>query len=379
MKRKEPWMNRPLILSGITALLLAQILCLPLTSEALGQVTQNKGTVAATPMSAACGQELQQFCSGIQPGQGRLIQCLAGRPGDLPAACNIFVAQARQGCAPEPRRSVQCIKPSDTDPEIKRFDRVNYVLFNQTTPSTANLLIFLTGTFGKPPGPTAFLHAAADAGYRVISLDYNDEPAVNAYCPLKPSACSANFRRMRVYGDGISIDPSFDNSGAESIVNRLIKLLVYLDRKDPQQNWVHYLDNGMPNWSRIALAGQSQGAGMAAYMAKRQTVAGVILFSSPWDFVASNGRLQMMAPWLGMPAATPAERWFGGYHQRENEANLLAKSYAALRIPPQNIRVFKGDLPATQKAGQDKNPFHGEGLMNPVYAEERAFFLGRSP
>jgi hypothetical protein len=183
---------------------------------------------------------------------------------------------------------------------------------------------------------------------------------------------------MRIYGDGISIDPSFDNSVAESIVNRLVKLLVYLDREDPQQKWGSYLDHDMPNWSRIALTGQSQGAGMAAYMAKGHAVARVILFSSPWDYVAPNGKLEMMAPWLTMPAATPAERWFGGYHQREIEADKLAKSFAALRIPRQNFRVFNADLPASRRTGQD-NPFHGEALSNPVYAEERAFFLGRSP
>jgi hypothetical protein len=372
-------MRYPLIRSGVTALLLVQILCLSPTGGALGQATENEGAVPATPMDAACGRDLQQFCAGVQPGQGRLIQCLAGRPiGDLSSACKIFVAQARQGCAPEPNRSVQCIKPSDTDPATKRFDRVHYVLFNQATPPTANLLVFLPGTSGKPPGPTAFLHAAADAGYRVISLDYNDEPAVNVYCPRKAPACSSNFRRMRIYGDGISIDPSFDNSGAESIVNRLVKLLMYLDREDPQQGWGSYLDNGMPSWSRIALTGQSQGAGMAAYVAKGHTLARVILFSSPWDFVAPNGKFQMMAPWLAMPAATPSEHWFGGYHQREIEGDLLAKSFAALRIPPQNIRAYKGDLPASQKAGQD-NPFHFEALKNPAYAEDRAFFLGRSP
>lgn len=106
---------------------------------------------------------------------------------------------------------------------------------------------------------------------------------------------------------------------------------------------------------------------MAAYIAKRQAVARVILFSSPGDFVASNRKLQMMAPWLAMPAATPAERWFGGYPMRENTANLLAKSFVTLRIPPQNIRVFKGDLPAPQKEKRDENPLHGLGLMDPAY------------
>jgi hypothetical protein len=223
-----------------------------------------------------------------------------------------------------------------------------------------------------------FLHAAADAGYRVISLDYNDEPSVAVFCPPKPPACSGNFRRMRIYGDGISLDSSFDNSSAESIVNRLVKLLTYLDRQDPQQGWSGYLDNGALKWERIALAGQSQGAGMAAYIAKQRVVERVILFSSPWDFVRSNGNVRTLAPWIAPPSKTPPERWFGGYHAREIEAELLAKSYAALRIPPNNIRIFKHDLPASPPQGQ-QNPFHGEGLSNPAYAEERAFFLGRSP
>jgi hypothetical protein len=119
--RKEPFRCVALrFLSGMAALLLAQIAWLPPTGMALGQGTGNGGTLVATPMNAACGQELQQFCSGVQPGQGRLIQCLAGRSsGDLSSACKTFVAQARKGCAPELNRSVQCIKPWDTDPAIK--------------------------------------------------------------------------------------------------------------------------------------------------------------------------------------------------------------------------------------------------------------------
>ena len=101
--------------------------------------------------------------------------------------------------------------------------------------------------------------------------------------------------------------------------------------------------------------------------------------SSPWDFVVSNGKIQMLAPWLATPPQTPSDRWFGGYHERENQASLLAKSYAALRILPQNIRVFKGDLPPSLGGKKDANPFHGEGLYDPAYEQDRTFFLGRSP
>ena len=70
-----------------------------------------------------------------------------------------------------------------------------------------------------------------------------------------------------------------------------------------------------PKWGRIVLAGQSQGAGMAAFIAKRQAAARVILFSSPWDFVVSDGNARRLAAWISAPSKTPPERWFGGYQQ----------------------------------------------------------------
>jgi hypothetical protein len=118
---------------------------------------------------------------------------------------------------------------------------------------------------------------------------------------------------------------------------------------------------------------------MAAFIAKQHVLARVILFSSPWDFVTSPGNGRQLAPWIALPSLTPPDRWYGGYHARENMAALLAKSYAELRIPPDHIRVFDLDLPpARQKQGGD-NSYHGQGINNPAYAEQRAFFLGRSP
>ena len=301
------------------------------------------------------------------------------------AAIGTSAAAAPRGslppaCTAEDGRVVACILPSATDPVIRRFDAAHYVLADARTGSQANLLVFLPGTGGEPPGPVAFLKAAADAGYRVISLAYNDVPAVAVYCPRRPDpGCSEKFRRMRIYGDGITIDPAIDNTAAESIVNRLVKLLQYLDGREPGRGWAGYLAKGAPNWSRIVLAGQSQGAGMAAFIAKEHAVARVILFSSPWDFVAPSPRERHLASWIAWPAKTPADRWYGGYHERENLAGLIAGSYADLRIPPEHIRVFKLDLPPTRRQATGANPFHGEGLYNPVYAQDRAFFLGRSP
>ncbi len=103
---------------------------------------------------------------------------------------------------------------------------------------------------------------------------------------------------------------------------RLVKLLQYLDVQHPDEHWGDYLIGGEPNWSRIVISGHSQGAGMAAYIAKRKAVARVVLFSSPWDYVKSS---RQPAPWLSETSATPPERWF--------QRSIAAK------IPP--VSLFK--------------------------------------
>jgi hypothetical protein len=125
-------------------------------------------------------------------------------------------AQMPRACAGEPGRVVQCVLPSATDVAIARFDQAHFVLRDAGTRPDADLLVFLPGTGGVPPGPLPFLKQAADAGYRVVSLAYNDTPSVAVYCPRKPDlSCSERFRRMRIYGDGIGLDPAIDNTPAD--------------------------------------------------------------------------------------------------------------------------------------------------------------------
>lgn len=308
-----------------------------------------------------------------------------GEKGDWARAIADFDEASRlmpksAACAPEPGRIIECIRPSATDSAIRRFDSPSYVLFNDNSGPGANLLVFLNGTDGRPPGPVPFLKAAADAGYRVIALTAIDVPAVAQYCAPNPDPnCSGNFRRMRIYGDAAIPDPAVENTPAESIVNRLVKLLQYLDRQEPQRKWGDYLENGAPKWSRIALTGQSQGAGMSAFIAQEHEVARVILFSSPWDYIETKGHHATLAPWLSGPSKTPLQRWYAGYHEHENTAGLIQRAYAALRIPPDHIRVFKRDLPVSPQVARHHNLYHMQGISSPSYEQDRAFFLGRSP
>jgi hypothetical protein len=268
---------------------------------------------------------------------------------------------------------VQEIRPSEADPAITRFDEPNFIVFDEQTAPGSQLVVFLPGTDGKPGNAAHLLRLVAAQGYRVIGLEYNDDPAVVQVCPRIPDpACSGDFRRRRIFG-GEGRSP-VENTQAETIVNRLVTLLGYLQEHDSARRWDGYLLNGEPNWSRIVVSGLSQGAGMAAYIAKHKSVARVVLFSSPWDFQRSSQRL---APWLIDPSATPPERWFAEYHRRENTAALIARAYQALQIPMSNIRIFDLDLPKDMKFKSD-NPYHGSTIRVPAYAPEWEFLFGRS-
>lgn len=274
------------------------------------------------------------------------------------------------------------VTPSDTDPAITRFNEPHYIVFDSTRGRSADLLLFMTGTGGNPGNVSGFLNVAVGQGYRVIALAYNDVPAVVGLCPQDPDpACSAKVRQKRIFGDEAT--RLIDDSPAESIVNRLVKLLVKLDRDHPSEGWSEYLTGDAPKWERIVVAGHSQGAGMAAYIAQRKQVARVVLFSSPWDY---HGRNRQLASWvLAGSGATPSDLWYAAYHEKENTASLIARAYDALRIPSAHVHVFK--LEPSRSGGA--NPYHVSMVGNgatpktdggaPAYAVEWRVLVGSSP
>ncbi len=265
------------------------------------------------------------------------------------------------------------VRPSEADPNVKNFDDVNLIVVDRSTAlAHAPLVVFLPGTGGRPENAQGLLGIVARQGYRVIGLQYNDEPPVVQVCPRMPDPnCSERFRRERVFG-GDDPDPPVRNSESETIVRRLVMLLRYLDRRQPSDHWREYLAADEPDWSRIVVSGLSQGAGMAAYIAKKRPVARVVLFSSPWDFYGPDRRL---APWLVQPSRTPPERWFAELHRRENTAPLIARAYDALAIPPDHVFVFDLDLPGTRSG---PNPFHGSTVRLPGYADQWRSMFGEA-
>ena len=65
------------------------------------------GAVAQAPADpavvAACTGDAQRLCRGVQPGEGRIAQCLRARATELSPGCIQAVQASRQGAHPPPR------------------------------------------------------------------------------------------------------------------------------------------------------------------------------------------------------------------------------------------------------------------------------------
>ena len=253
------------------------------------------------------------------------------------------------------------------------FDAPSYALIDPTKAADAPLVVFLPGTGGRPRNVAALLGVVVGQGYRAIGLEYDDEPAVSQVCPKDPDPdCSERFRQMRVDGTGGS--GAVHNPPAEAITARLVALLRRLDADNPGEGWGRYLDGDQPRWSEIVVSGLSQGAGMAAYIAKHHAVRRAVLFSSPWD---TTGLDRRPAPWLSGPSATPPERWWAEYHRRELTVGLIRNAYAALRIPPDHVLVFDHEAPAGA-AARSPNPNHGMTVKDETYAPQWRILYGKA-
>jgi hypothetical protein len=169
------------------------------------------------------------------------------------------------------------------------------------------------------------MEVAAHVGYRVIGLEYDNATSVPQTCGKNPDPdCSDEFREKH-----------------------------------------------------------SQGGGMGPFIAKKYKVARVIILSGAWDRVEAT---KEFAPWITAPSATPLDRWYAAYHQKESRAAAMKAAYAMLKIPPSHVRVMTLD----PRPGPGMNPradlYHGsmdsprltpvDADGNPAYTADWEFLLG---
>ena len=209
------------------------------------------------------------------------------------------------------------VAPRATDPAIDVFLADNYVWLDSTARGNPKLLVFMPGTRNVPAGWVALEKVAARLGYHVIGLSYWNDVGVDVACKDSPDRdCSVNLRLEII--DGIDRSSLVNVTPANSIDNRLTRLLVYLDAQYPDEGWSRFLEDGQPKWSQIAVSGQSQGAGQAALIGKLRHVDRVVMFSGPTDARVPDET----DAWISI-GATPAVKYFGLVHKRDPFVGIL--------------------------------------------------------
>jgi hypothetical protein len=197
------------------------------------------------------------------------------------------------------------VDPQQTDAAIVKVQDAHIALEDGSAAPAHRLLVFLAGTRATPESGLAVESAFARWGYHVIGLDYENGVLAVACAHSTDSACFDHYREAIVTGAPVSEKISVDR--ANSILNRLEKLLVYLAKTDPGGGWDEFAADGQPVWGRIVVAGHSQGSGHAAYIGKMFAVDRVLMFSGPQDYLDD---LNEPAPWESSPSATLPSRFF---------------------------------------------------------------------
>ncbi|MCB1590287.1 MAG: hypothetical protein KDI56_15360 [Xanthomonadales bacterium] len=201
------------------------------------------------------------------------------------------------------------------------------------------LYVHLAGSGGLPENSLEIIREAASQGFHAVSLAYPNWPSVTDLTIAGGDlAAPGQVRAERLYGEDVS--PLVDVDQPNSVVNRLVRLLLTLQDSHPDEGWGRFLQQSQPDWSHIVVGGHSQGAGHAAYLAQEQALAGALLFGGPGDFVTGLG----VAEWVQRPLQIEARGVYGFVHQQDPNYALFQLTQGILGLsqggPTQNVDLI---------------------------------------
>jgi hypothetical protein len=230
-------------------------------------------------------------------------------------------------CAPPPSSGgggtgIVQFDPRLTDPAITSDTLSPSFAYMPSAAPRGELVVLFNGTGAGPTSLSRMGGRLAASGFHVIGLRYVSAVGTLSACPdsqldTNPD-CHRQFRGEVVHGAGVA-DPSgaaFDHpsvnvSGANSVLNRLLKHIEYLHQRYPAAGWDAFQQREagactemsetygacMADWGRIVAMGHSQGAGVALYLGKHYPLGRVGMLSGPYDVFGSPSGY-VPAPWV---------------------------------------------------------------------------------
>jgi S-formylglutathione hydrolase FrmB len=203
--------------------------------------------------------------------------------------------------------TVTTVLPRSTDACITQALDSHFVVRAPAVAPVGRLLVFLPGTGAVPQNYQLILAQAALAGYHAIGLTYPNAQAVGVLCAAQAVSCYGATRLEILTGESAS--SVVDVARSNSIENRLVKLLAFMQTAEPAGNWRQFLNtDSTMAWSQVAVSGHSQGGGHALFIAQRHAVYRGSTYASAGDLLPNSAT---PAPWVTQPYATPTSRLAG--------------------------------------------------------------------
>lgn len=276
------------------------------------------------------------------------------------------------------------IHVADTDPDLGADRREHLAYIEPDVKPRGQLLVYLPGTHDTAKEGGWINSVAAHQGYHVLSITYRSGIGVAIFRKSEDPQAFEKARNNILYGSE-PIGP-LKISPAESILNRLVKALIYLDKTYPKEGWGAYLDKDhQPVWSKFCLTGLSQGGGHACILGVQHHVARVVSFGAPKD---SSLFFHKPASWYSLTSKTPKSCFFCFVHSLDEGHGCSYKeqvqNYKALGLFPRfpivdvddNAAPYKHTRLLTTHWPADV-PKHNHGVVigHPQYADAWIYML----
>jgi hypothetical protein len=204
------------------------------------------------------------------------------------------------------------VQPNKTDVNYSTAEKNHYVVRNTVT-HLNKLLVFIGGSYSDPADYHLISDHGSTIGLDVINLSYPNNVATAPLGTSSDKFIFDNYREELCFGTSVSNEVSVDVLNC--ITTRATKLLQYLNKTYPDQNWGQYLTaTNTLQWSKIIVAGHSQGSGHACYLGKKNLVDRVVMFSGPNDY---STYFSAAANWLTMSGQTPLTKQYSLLHTQD--------------------------------------------------------------
>lgn len=215
------------------------------------------------------------------------------------------------------------VNPNVTDPLITGDAVSTHLAYAPTGTPQNKLAVIVPGTSATTLAFGELANVVRAAGYHVIVLRYPSSLGTTGACPDGGAAtypdCFREFRSEVVFGSDVQdpVGETYDHpiaavNASNSVVNRLTKLLDHLVQVAPTSGWdkfqfrtagvcsqVNTTYGGCSvDWSKVAVVGHSQGAGVGLYLAKFYPLSRVVMLSGSFDAYDLGGGSYAVAPWI---------------------------------------------------------------------------------